>query len=200
MAKTLKKLAVLAGVAAIGAAPLALADSGASARMLAENCTGCHGTDGASSGPASPSIGGINGEYFVEMMKGYKEGTTPSTVMGRIAKGYSEEEIAKMSAFFAAKPFVPAKQKFDDKLAKKGQKLHDKYCEKCHAEGGKIVKDEEYYILAGQWSPYVKWQLADFRAGTREMPKKMRSKVENLAEKEGDAGFDALVDYYASQQ
>ena len=28
----------------------------------------------------------------------------------------------------------------DAKLAEKGAKLHDKYCEKCHSEGGKIIE------------------------------------------------------------
>ena len=31
-----------------------------SARMLANTCAGCHGTDGSSVGPASPTIAGIS--------------------------------------------------------------------------------------------------------------------------------------------
>ncbi len=220
MANTLKTLAMLVGAAAIGVAPLALADDGPTAQMLAENCNGCHGTDGASAGPASPSIGGSNSEYFVETMKGYKEGKVPSTIMGRIAKGYSDADIEKMAGFFNGKKFVPAKQKFDQQLAKKGEKLHDKYCEKCHEDGGKIPgggkkkgeqsagkdkdKDEEssdeYQLLAGQWTPYLRWQMADFIAGSREMPKKMKQKVEQLREKDGDANLEAVLSFYASQQ
>lgn len=214
MANTLKTLAMLVGAAAIGIAPFAHADDGPSAQMLAENCNGCHGTDGASAGPASPSIAGSNKDYFVEIMKEYRKGEVPSTIMGRIAKGYSDAEIEKMAGFFNSKKFVPAKQKFDDKLAKKGEKLHDKYCEKCHENGGKIPgepkkkgekeKDEdssdEYQLLAGQWTPYLRWQMADFVAGTREMPKKMKQKVDQLREKDGDAGVDALLSFYASQQ
>jgi sulfide dehydrogenase cytochrome subunit len=206
MAKKSTKLALLAGAAALGLSSVALAAdapelmSGASARMLSETCAGCHGTDGASVGPAIPTIGGMNGEYFVELMQGYKSDEVYGTIMNRIAKGYSDEEIALMGTFFAGQKFVAADQEFDEKLAEKGVKLHDKYCEKCHSEGGKILEDEEYYILAGQWTPYLENAMSDFMEGHREMPKKMKKKLEKLIEKEGDAGLEALYAYYASQK
>ena len=131
MATKPRKLALVAGALALGSGSLLWAAegapkpeliSGASARMLAETCAGCHGTDGASVGPASPTIGGMNAEYFVEIMEGFRDDSIYSTVMGRIAKGYSDEEIAAMAGFFAGRPYVPAKQEFDAKLADKGAK------------------------------------------------------------------------------
>ncbi|MGB7550194.1 MAG: c-type cytochrome, partial [Chromatiaceae bacterium] len=174
--------------------------SGASARMLAETCAGCHGTEGASVGPATPTLAGVHAEYFVEVMKSYRDGKTYGTIMNRIAKGYSDEEISQMASFFTAKKFVPAKQAFDQKLADAGAKYHEKWCEKCHAEGGKILADEEYYIMAGQWTPYLRYTLLDFKEGRREMPKKMKEKFDAMVKKEGDKGLDALLAYYASQQ
>lgn len=171
--------------------------TGASAEMLANTCAGCHGTYGASAGPASPSLGGISSEYFKETMAGFASDEIKSTIMGRIAKGYSEEEIAQMGDYFAKQKFVPAKQSFDEAKAKKGAKLHDKYCEKCHAEGGTSAEDDSG-ILAGQLVPYLKYTLADFTAGDREMSKKMKKKVNALIKKEGDAGVDALMNFYAS--
>lgn len=221
MANTPKTIALLAGAMALGAgslgwtadapkpaaapaaapaAPAVELVSGASARMLAETCAGCHGTDGASMGPASPTLAGMNGEYFTELMKGFRDGTVYSTIMGRLAKGYTDEEIGLMASFFAGKPFVPAKQEFDAKLADKGAKLHEKYCEKCHSEGGKIIEGEEYYILAGQWTPYLHFAMSDFLEDRREMPKKMRSKVDDLMKKDGKEGLEALFAFYASQQ
>ena len=209
MAKKSMKLALLAGVTAFGASSaLFAADappapeliSGASARMLSETCAGCHGTDGASVGPAAPSIGGMNGEYFVEVMKGFKNDEIYGTIMNRIAKAYSDEEIALMGTFFAGQKFMAAKQSFDEGMVKDGGKMHDKYCEKCHSEGGKVLEEEEYYILAGQWTPYLKNAMSDFKEERREMPKKMKKQLEKLLEKEGDKGLDALWAYYASQQ
>ena len=206
MANKSSKLALLASAVSLVLSSAALAAdapelmSGASARMLSETCAGCHGTDGASVGPASPTIGGMNGEYFVELMKGFKNDEVYGTIMNRIAKGYSDEEIALMGAFFAGQKFVPAKQEFDESMVKDGQKHHDKYCEKCHSEGGVVLEEEEYYILAGQWTPYLQNALSDFREERREMPKKMKKQLDKLIEKEGDKGLDALWAFYASQQ
>lgn len=209
MANTPRNLARLAGAMALGAAFAASAAdpapapeliSGASAQMLAETCAGCHGTDGASAGPASPTIGGMHDEAFTEVMEGFRDGSIYSTVMGRIAKGYSDEEIELMAKYFAGKTYQPAKQEFDAALAEKGAKLHDKYCEKCHSNGGKIIEDEEYVLLAGQWTPYLHNAMSDFRDDRREMPKKMRSKLDDLLSKEGDDGIKALFSFYASEQ
>lgn len=173
--------------------------SGASASMLSNTCNGCHGSDGASNGPAIPVIAGLSKEYFVDVMKGFASGDVPSTIMGRIAKGYTEEELKQLADHFGAKPFKKAKQSFDATLAQKGAKLHEKYCEKCHADGGQSVEDDAG-ILAGQWTPYLNWTLADFKGGDREATKKMKKKLEALVAKEGDGGVQALINYYASQQ
>lgn len=197
--------ALLAAGLGLGTSSAALADeqpsvlTGASSSMLAETCNGCHGTNGASAGPATPTIAGLSEDYFVDLMNGFASGEVYSTIMGRIAKGYSEEEIKQLAKHFGTKPFVAAKQDFDDSQVKKGQKLHDKYCEKCHADGGTSAEDDAG-VLAGQWTPYLTWTLADFRAGDREMTKKMKKKVEQMLAKEGDAGIQALLNYYASQQ
>ncbi|MEJ2693982.1 MAG: cytochrome c4 [Candidatus Thiodiazotropha sp.] len=170
--------------------------SGASASMLASTCSGCHGTHGASAGPATPSIGGISAVYFEEIMQGFKSGEIPSTIMGRIAQGYSDDEIKAIGEYFSKQPFVRAKQPFDEAKADKGAKLHDKYCEKCHADGG-ASKEDDSGILLGQLTPYLHYALTDFKAGDRPIAKKMKKKVQKLIKKEGDAGFDALLNFYA---
>jgi sulfide dehydrogenase cytochrome subunit len=195
--------ALFAGLA-LGASSLVAADdpalmTGASASMLAHTCNGCHGIEGASSGPAIPSIGGISKDYMIDLLEAYKSGDAKSTIMGRIAQGYSEEEIKQIADYFAGQKFVAAKQAFDESQVKEGAKLHDKYCEKCHAEGG-TSKEDDSGILAGQWTPYLSWTMDDYRAGDREMTKKMKKQVEKLVSKEGDAGLQALYNYYASQQ
>jgi len=206
MAKQSLQLAALASAVALGLSSAVFevdaADlmSGASAPMLAETCAGCHGTDGASSGPAIPTIAGMYHDYFVELMQGYKSGEVYGTIMDRIAKGFTDEEIGLMAGFFAEKPYKPAQQEFDKALAKTGAKLHDKYCEKCHSDGGKILADEEYYILAGQWVPYLHNAMQDFIQERREMPKKMKTEVDKLLKKEGEKGLEAIYAYYASQQ
>ncbi|MEJ2621892.1 MAG: cytochrome c4 [Candidatus Thiodiazotropha sp.] len=198
--KNLKR--ALIGALALSASSAAFAAdkplmSGASASMLANTCAGCHGTNGASLGPATPSIGGISAVYFEEVMEGFKSGEVNATIMDRIAKGYSEDEIKLMGEYFSKQPFVMAKQDFDADKAKKGAKLHDKYCEKCHADNGTSAEDDSG-ILMGQLTPYLSYALADFKSGKREISKKMKKKLNKLIKKEGDAGIDALFNFYAS--
>ena len=195
------KLAFLSGVLALGVSS-AVSAGGASAEMLANTCAGCHGTYGASVGPASPTIAGMEKVSFIEVMNGFKNDEVFGTIMGRIAKGYTDEEIEAMAGYFAAQTYTPAKQSFDEGMVAEGQKLHDKYCEKCHEDGGKPLEgdDVEYYLLAGQWTPYLQYAMADFQSGARDMPKKMAKKLEKLIQKEGDKGLAAVLAYYASQQ
>lgn len=191
---TAVKTALAASILALSASVYA---GGPSAEMLANTCAGCHGTNGVSVGPATPSIAGISQAYFNDAMKAYKEGTRPSTIMTRIAKGYTEEEITAMAGFFAKQKFVASTQQHDSAKAADGKKLHDKFCEKCHANGGSSSEDDAG-ILYGQWAPYLKFTFEDFHSGKREMEKKMAKKMEELKEKEGDAGMDKLVNYYSS--
>jgi sulfide dehydrogenase cytochrome subunit len=205
MATTSPRLALFAGVLALGISSGANAD--ATASMLANTCAGCHGTLGQSAGPASPIIAGINLEVFIDMMERYKSGDIYSTIMGRIAKGYTTEDFEKMAEFFNGQEFKPAQQSFDTALVETGAKLHDKNCENCHAEGGQPLRDEEtgedaeeFFLLAGQWTPYLVYAMEDLREDRREMPKKMRDKLDNLLESDGEDGLAAVFAFYASQQ
>jgi len=192
--KSLIQGALILGSFSLGSAALA---AGPSASMLANTCAGCHGTDGSSNGPATPSIAGIDAEYFIDSMKAYKDGSRKATVMDRIAKAYTDDEIKAMAGFFAEQKFVRIDQGADKKLAAAGKKLHDRYCEKCHEEGGRLADDGG--ILAGQMMPYLRYSFADFSNGHRDAPKKMKSKVEEMVKKAGPESIEQVVQYYGSQ-
>ena len=68
--------------------------------MLSNSCAACHGTDGKSPG-AIPSIKGKSAEFIATSMKDFRAGTRSSTVMGRHATGYSDEEIQLIADYFA---------------------------------------------------------------------------------------------------
>jgi cytochrome c553 len=69
------------------------------ARNLAAGCTGCHDVGSAKGLPAL--TGRARGE-IVEQMKQFKTGVRPSTLMGQLAKGYTDGEINLIAAFFSA--------------------------------------------------------------------------------------------------
>ena len=170
-----------------------------SATMLAYTCAGCHGTNGSSVGPASPTIAGMSADYFIETMLAYKNNTRPSTIMSRIAKGYTDEEIQLMANFFSKQEVVRYAQEHDSKKAQRGKKLHKKYCNKCHEESGALPEDDAG-ILAGQWAPFLEFTLTDFLNSSRSMSVKKKQQLDKLVKQQGNAGVEELIQFYASQQ
>ncbi len=68
--------------------------------MLSNSCSACHGTDGKSPG-AIPSINGKSAGFIASSLTEFRSGARASTVMGRHAKGYSDEEIQLIADHFA---------------------------------------------------------------------------------------------------
>ena len=58
----------------------------------AASCSGCHAASVAVKTPV-PRILGRNPDEITAAMLAFRSGERPSTVMGRIAKGFSDEEI-----------------------------------------------------------------------------------------------------------
>jgi len=69
---------------------------------LAATCTSCHGTNGQIQGNALPSLAGQQKEALLESLKAFKAGTRPATIMTQIAKGYNDEQLEALAAYFAA--------------------------------------------------------------------------------------------------
>jgi cytochrome c553 len=66
----------------------------------AASCSGCHGMHQAAS-PAIPGIYGRNPDEVFGAMAAFQDGSRPATVMNRIAKGFSEEELRSIAAWLA---------------------------------------------------------------------------------------------------
>lgn len=69
----------------------------------ASSCTGCHAPMKV---PDSviPRIAGRKASDIVTAMREYRIGAWPSSVMGRIAKGFDDGQIGAIAAWFAAQP------------------------------------------------------------------------------------------------
>ena len=93
------------------AAGLALAVMAGAAPALAETavppgataCSGCHAVR-AIPGSAMPPIHGRLADEIVAAMLAYRADERPATVMNRIAKGFSADEIRAISAWLSAQP------------------------------------------------------------------------------------------------
>jgi DNA-formamidopyrimidine glycosylase len=110
---------------------------------LARTCNACHGMNGVSVGPSMPSIGGLPESYLKHMMIQWKTGERYSATMGRHFKGYSDEELASLAAYFAKLPWVPVVQTADPGTLAKGKAATDR-CETCHggsAEHNRVCRE-----------------------------------------------------------
>lgn len=166
-----------------------------SAAMLSNACAGCHGTHGASAGPSMPSLAGQSKAFFIDSMKKFKSGDRPGTVMSRLAKGYSDEQIVAMAEFFSKQKPQAQNTAVDPALVAKGKAVYDNTCKRCHLENGKEF-EEDTPMVAGQWLQYLQIQMGELQSGKRKMSEKKAEKVKALTSED----WEAVAHFYASQK
>ena len=84
---------------------------------LAATCTGCHGTDGRTVGDAIPPLAGQPKQALLASLMAFKAGERNATVMTQLAKGYSDADLERIAAFFAAQGAKPADAAPEHKMA-----------------------------------------------------------------------------------
>jgi sulfide dehydrogenase cytochrome subunit len=72
------------------------------AQQLASACAICHGTDGRGDAKVLPPLAGMPREQIASQLRAFRDGQRPATVMQQIAKGYTDEQIDALAAYFAA--------------------------------------------------------------------------------------------------
>ena len=92
-----KFLAAAVGFASIAATVVASAEPPAGAAA----CTGCHPASARVTSPV-PRLAGLDRAAIVRAMQDFRSGTRAATVMDRIAKGFTDEEIQAIAAWYAA--------------------------------------------------------------------------------------------------
>lgn len=66
-------------------------------QLLADTCIACHGGVGDSA--TIPNLSQYPSSMIISQMKAFRDGSRPSTVMVRHAKGYSDEEVEAIAKF-----------------------------------------------------------------------------------------------------
>ncbi|KRR15103.1 hypothetical protein CQ12_07425 [Bradyrhizobium jicamae] len=94
----MKTLSIILGVATIVASNLPVLAASVPPPGAA-SCSGCHSAGAAAS--VSRLYGRDAGE-IVTAMTGFRDGSVPSTVMARIAKGFTDDELRAIAAWLAA--------------------------------------------------------------------------------------------------
>ncbi len=175
------------------------------ATLARNKCEHCHGAEGNSTRREIPSIAGLSEEYAISTLRDFAKKDRigknitveghPETNMNEIAKDLSSEEIKELAEYYSRQTFKARPQPVDLALAKKGKRVYKKRCRRCHEDNGRSVS-EDAGRLAGQWIPYLKEELEDFLAGSRQAPKKMAKQLKKTTRED----LEALLHFFAAQQ
>ena len=162
---------------AVTAMPASAADDIAAKLQL---CAACHGENGVSADPKTiPTIWGQQRSYLVKQLHDFRSGDRLSPIMSPIAKDLAQEDLRKIAAYFAARPW-PAQG-----AAATAPPSGLAQCQPCHQrnfEGGPPAPR-----LAGLSYDYLLAAMRGFATGERtnngDMPKFMQA----LSDSERDA-------------
>lgn len=86
-----------------GAAPASQAQDALAGRSLAATCANCHGTNGHSRGEVV-SLAGLPAADIVQAFAEFRAGKRSATIMHQLSKGYTDEQVRLIAAYFAAQP------------------------------------------------------------------------------------------------
>ncbi len=99
----MKLLATVAALCLLAANSAAQAADPNLGRNLAATCANCHGTNGkAIQGAGIDALAGMEKAITRQKLADYKSGAKPATIMHQIAKGYTDEQLDLIAAYFAA--------------------------------------------------------------------------------------------------
>jgi sulfide dehydrogenase cytochrome subunit len=70
-------------------------------RVWAAACATCHGTQGKAEA-GNESLAGKDKDEMLQKLLDFKSGRKPATLMHQLSKGYTDEQLAQLAAYFAA--------------------------------------------------------------------------------------------------
>jgi cytochrome c553 len=120
----------------------------------AHACAACHGADGNSATPGTPSIAGQPRVYLENTLVLTREGLRGNAVMQGLLKNIKDPEIIALAKHFSAQPAKPGVVTVDKARQKRGGELAGKLrCASCH--DAKFHGREQMPRLAAQREDFL---------------------------------------------
>ena len=183
---------VLAFVATV-VAPAGAADLEAG-RRKSEPCAACHGRDGNSTIPGTPSLAGQPVFFTHWQLIKYRDGRRKDPQMSPFATNLSDADMADLAVYYAAQRPLPRPVTTDPAKVAVGRQLAEQHhCVSCHRPG--LTGHEQVPRLAGQDLTYLVKMLRAFKAQTAgDLDGTMTTAAQPLSE----ADIDNLAHYMAT--
>ena len=139
----------------------------AAGKAKAQVCAACHGANGVSHIPLTPSLAGQPDEYIQWQLVYFRSGARKSQAMQIIAGQLKNQDIRDLGAYYASlKPPKPAPTSPSDELAKKGEMIAKQmHCGSCHHDAYEGYRSSAR--LASQREDVLLKALRDFKSGAR---------------------------------
>ncbi len=161
-------------------------------KELARACTPCHGENGNSAIPGTPSLSGQQPGYFVAAIQEYLDGARETPPMHSLIQDLKALDFDSLALYFASQTPAPVgTPPRGDPVA--GQALTT-LCAGCHGSRG-VSTDSTTPSLAGQDPPYLVEALKAYRAGRKHAA--MQRVVAAVIKSDGDA--ENIAAFYAIQ-
>jgi cytochrome c553 len=166
-------------------------------KELAQGCAGCHGADGVSQTPLTPSLAGEPDDFIQWQLVYFRGGTRKSDIMSPIAQALENPDIRNLGAYYTSlTPPTPAPAATADTLADTGAKLAVAHrCKSCHGDDYAGVGPAAR--LSGQREDVLLQALRDYKSG-----KRVGSGVASMADVTfdlSDSDMQALAHYMATR-
>jgi cytochrome c553 len=157
-------------------------------------CLACHGENGNSSMPNTPSLAGQNARYLYLQLRDFQEGRRDNAMMSAMTAGLRKADMQELAKYFSEQKLTNKRFNADPEKVKKGiAKANETLCAMCHL--GEFKGQNEIPKVAGQNFDYVVKTLKDFKAKDRNNDAgNMTSVASTLSEED----IDNLAHYIAS--
>ena len=134
----------------------------------AATCIACHGPDGISQQPETPSLAGQPEGFLQWQLVFFRSGTRKSPVMQPMASGLTDDDIRGLAAyFFAQKPPSPEiNGDAESAMYDVGRRVAQQHrCASCHKDD--YAGSQATARTANQREDYLLKALREFKAGKR---------------------------------
>ncbi|NOZ55010.1 MAG: hypothetical protein GXP08_18040 [Gammaproteobacteria bacterium] len=158
--------------------------------VVSADCVACHGEEGISSDPKTPSLAGQDAAYLVAATRAYASGKRSNETMKSPATAISDKNLWDVAAYYAtATPKKP-----NTFLPEAPEYLIRERCNRCHGQRGFSVVPGTPR-LAGQLESYLVVAMQEYQDGTR-----TSSVMHAMADVLSLLEIKAVAAYYAKQE
>jgi cytochrome c553 len=158
---TIDNLALYYALQTPKATPMNAGGDASVGEAVATACAECHGADGNSTKPDTPSLAGQDPRYLIAATQAYKEGSRDHSAMQSIVAPLSDDDINNVAAYYAASQPEGGTARKPLTTAQWAER-----CDRCHGLNGNST-DPQIPSISGQGEEYLAMAMTAYREQDR---------------------------------